>query len=636
MPAAETAVAVFGDHMTAEDAVRKLTLAGFDIKALTIVGKGFHTEATGAGFASSGDHFRFWGARGAFWGGLWGILLSGVFLTLPPMGPVVVVGHLTSTLIAVVEGTEIVDGLSAIGGALASIGVPHDSAIEYEAVIKADGVLVMAHGSADEVARGKGHHGEPRRVEGGYPLGAAKGVSGPLARWHGCMMEGAGSMKPAAGKAPEQIKAPPAPVAAQPAIAVTGPKEGATSRRWHWTWLWLAPLIAGVGALVWFFGVPLAFGPIITSAPLVRSDLVQTLVASGHIETPFRVSISSQITGVIAAIPVMEGQQVGAGDVLMRLDDSEAKASVVLAEGQLAQADARVRQVRDLTLPSAEQTLIEARATLVNTQQIYERASKLLAGGIATRVAFDDATKNLDVARGQVRAAELIVFTNSPGGADFTVAETQAAQARATLRAAGLRLGYATIKAARDGVLIWRDVEVGNVVQPGKELMRLSPVGDVQISIQIDEKNLGLVALRQQALASADAFANDRFPATVIFINPGVDLQRASVEVKLNVTKPPSYLRQDMTVSVDIEVARRPGVLVVPVADLHDFGTASPWLLALDDGRARRRPVTVGLVSAGKAEIITGLAEGDVVLPAAAKISEGARIRVRAPATPRP
>jgi HlyD family secretion protein len=357
---------------------------------------------------------------------------------------------------------------------------------------------------------------------------------------------------------------------------------------------------------------------------------VQTLVASGHVETPFRISVSSQIIGVVAAIPVAEGQEVKAGDALIQLDDHEAKASVVLAEGQLAQAEARVRQVRDLTLPSARQSLGEARATLVNMQQIFERASKLLADGVSTRVTFEEATKNLDIARGQVRSAELSVFTNSPGGADFTVAETQAAQARATLQAAQSRLGYTIISAARDGVLIWREVEVGNVVQPGKELMRLSPRGEMQIAVQIDEKNLGLIAVKQPALASADAFSKQNFPATVVFINPAVDLARASVEVKLGVAAPPPYLRQDMTVSVDIEVARRPQAIIVPVGDLHDLATGKPWLLKAEGSHARRQQVTIGLVSAGKAEVLEGLSEGSVVVPAAAKIKDGQRIRIRA------
>jgi HlyD family secretion protein len=395
--------------------------------------------------------------------------------------------------------------------------------------------------------------------------------------------------------------------------------------RWQRSRVWIAAGIAALGAAAWIYGGNFLFGPVITAMPITRADLVQTLVASGHVETPFRVTVSSQITGVVQAIPVAEGQKI-------RLDDSEAKASAVVAEGQLAQAEARVRQVRDLTLPAAEQNLGEARATLVNMQQIHARVSKLLADGVSTRVAFDEATKNLDIARAQVRNAELTVFSNRPGGADFALAETQAAQSRATLRAAQTRLGYSEIKAAREGMLIWRDVEVGNVVQPGKELMRLSPAGEMHVTIQIDEKNLGLLALQQQALVSADAFTKESFPATVVFINPAVDLQRASVEVKLSVASPPAYLRQDMTVSVDIEVARRPNAIIVPATDLHDLSDGKAWVLKVENARTTRQAVAIGLVSVGKAEVLTGLTDGDRVVPVAARIKEGARIRI----APRP
>ena len=156
-----------------------------------------------------------------------------------------------------------------------------------------------------------------------------------------------------------------------------------------------------------------------------------------------------------------------------------------------------------------------------------------------------------------MRTAELQVFTASPGGSDYVMAETQLGQAQANLETAESRLGYATISAPRDGVLITRNVERGAVVQPGKALMVLAPAGETQLVLQIDERNLGKLALGQKALASADAYPDQRFAAVVSYINPGIDITRASVEVKLTVADPPDYLRQDMTVSVDIEVAAK-------------------------------------------------------------------------------
>lgn len=395
-------------------------------------------------------------------------------------------------------------------------------------------------------------------------------------------------------------------------------------------WIWAGLAVVGAAALAWIFGAPLVFGPVVAVTPVLRADFVQTLVASGHVETPFRVTIGSQITGVVASIQVAEGQRVQAGDTLLTLDDSEARATTVQAEGQVAQAEARIRQIRELTLPSAEQSLVEATATLLSVQQAYERQKTLTANGNGSRAALEEATKNLRVARAQLRSAELQVFTNRVGGSDYVLAESQLSQAQATLAVARSRLSDYRIKTPRDGILIARDVEVGNVVQPGKQLMLVSPSGDAQIIVQIDERNLRLIALGLSALASADAYAKETFPAKIVYINPGVDLQRASVEVKLDVPAPPAYLSQDMTVSVDIEVARRPQALIVAAADIKDINGAHPWVLKAIDGHARRQAVSVGLVSSGKAEILSGLEVGDRVVSASAgPLTDGGPIRPR-------
>jgi len=395
-------------------------------------------------------------------------------------------------------------------------------------------------------------------------------------------------------------------------------------------------MVIGALAAIGYFGIPLVLGPVIEVDTVIRANFVQSVVASGHVEAPFRVNIGSQITGTVSDVPVSEGQTVKAGDILIKLDDREARAAVVQAQGAVAQSEARMRQLRELTLPAAEEALTQARATLVNAQQAFERAEKLAKDGFGTRATLDDATRALDIARAQVRSAEFQVFTNRPGGSDYVMAETQLNQAHANLATAQSRLSYTVIAAPRDGILISRNVERGNIVQPSNVLMMLSPSGDTQLVVQIDEKNLGLIALGQKALASADAFPKDTFPADVVYINPGVDLQRASVEVKLNVPEPPVYLRQDMTISVDIETASHPAALIAPAASIRGMSNGKPWVLAVQDGRAIRQPVRVGLVSAGKAEILEGLKEGDLVIPASAAITAGARVRahmapVRAP-----
>lgn len=148
-------VAIFTRHQDAEEAVRKLANGGFDMTHFSIVGQGFHSEEKVVGFYNIGDRIKFWGKNGAFWGGLWSLFFGGIFLTIPMVGPVMVLGHLAAMVVAAVEGAILVGGLSALGAALYSIGIPKDSVIEYEQTVKTDGFLVVAHGSADEMAKSK-------------------------------------------------------------------------------------------------------------------------------------------------------------------------------------------------------------------------------------------------------------------------------------------------------------------------------------------------------------------------------------------------------------------------------------------------------------------------------------------------
>ena len=390
--------------------------------------------------------------------------------------------------------------------------------------------------------------------------------------------------------------------------------------------LWGPALLASAVAL-WYFGVPYVLGPTVVVDRVVRGDFVQSVVASGNVAAPFRVNIGSQITGTVVDVPVAEGQSVKAGEKLILLDDRAARGALVLAQAGVAQAEARMRQMKELTLPTVTETLTQAQATLADAQITYDRAAGLAAKGYATKVILDDAKKALDIARAQVRAAQVQVFTDTPGGSDYVMAETQLEQARGSLSTAQSQLSNTVIMATRDGVLISRNVERGNIVQPSAILMVLSPDGVTQLVVQIDEKNLGLLAIGQHAVASADAFPKEQINATVGYINPGVDLQRASVEVKLDVAKPPAYLRQDMTISVDVEVARHPGVLIVPAAALRGGSTDKPWVLKINGTHAQRQNVKTGIVSAGRAEILDGLKEGDLVVPANAAIKDGARIR---------
>jgi len=387
----------------------------------------------------------------------------------------------------------------------------------------------------------------------------------------------------------------------------------------------LAAVVLGVAG--YFFRDALLGTPVATSV-VMRGDIVQTVVASGRVMSPQRISVSAVSTDRVVRIPVEEGQDVKRGGVLIELDDADERAAVAQARAAVAQAEARIRQIGEVALPGARQSLVGAQANMVLARQQFDRAQDLKAKGFVSAAALDDAKRNLDVAQSQLESARLSVGTYGPAGSDFVVAQTALAQARAAVEAAQARLDQSVIRAPADGTLIGRNVEPGDVVQPGKELMVLAPAGETQVVVQIDEKNLSQLRLGQSALGSADAYPHERFAAELVYVNPGIDALRGSVEVKLRIPKPPVYLRQDMTVSVDIEVGRHANVLVIPSGAVFDAAGTKPWVLAMEGGRAVKRPVTLGLKGSGSVEVVAGLAAGESVVAAAgAGVLPGQRVR---------
>ncbi len=155
MKTTDAAIGVFADHTAAEAAIKTLTSAGFPMKQLSVIGKGYHTEEKVVGFYNTSDRMKFWGTRGAFWGGMWGLFFGGVFMSVPVLGHVIVLGYLAATAISAIEGAVVVGGLSVIGAALASIGVPKDSVITYETALAADDFLVVVHGDAADIKRAR-------------------------------------------------------------------------------------------------------------------------------------------------------------------------------------------------------------------------------------------------------------------------------------------------------------------------------------------------------------------------------------------------------------------------------------------------------------------------------------------------
>ena len=147
--------ALYDTHEQAEEAVKKLQHHGFDMRQLSIVGRDYHAEENVVGYYNMGDRIMKWGGNGAFWGSMWGMLMGSAFILIPGVGPLVLAGPLVGRLVGALEGAVVVGGVSALGAALVSLGVPHDSVLQYETEIKVGKYMLLAHGTTAEVAHAR-------------------------------------------------------------------------------------------------------------------------------------------------------------------------------------------------------------------------------------------------------------------------------------------------------------------------------------------------------------------------------------------------------------------------------------------------------------------------------------------------
>lgn len=354
------------------------------------------------------------------------------------------------------------------------------------------------------------------------------------------------------------------------------------------------------------------------SMPGYRLDarpLVQSVVATGRVLSVSRAQVGSEVTGVVLERRVQEGDVVAPGDVLVVL-----RADDLLA--QTRAAEAALDQLRKSTRPQSEVAQRQAQAQLDQAEREVERRRDLFARGLIAREVTEQAEQAAIVARVAAQTARLAAESLAAGGPEEQVLQEQLAAARAALAKTVIRSQVA-------GIVLTRNAEPGDLVQPGRVLFDIARTGDTEILVPFDEKNLSLLSVGQQANCIADAYPNAVFSAEVSLIVPRVDPQRGTVDVRLKVRPVPEFLRQDMTVSVTVQTASRQRALAIPNDALLDVAAeqASVWLVR--EGRARRVSVRLGLRSSTLTEVVDGLSAGDWVLaPGELSVHEGARVRV--------
>lgn len=353
-------------------------------------------------------------------------------------------------------------------------------------------------------------------------------------------------------------------------------------------------------------------GPEMPGYRVETRPLVQRVVASGEVSSQSVALVGSEITGLVAARHVREGDQVRAGDLLIELRDDEQKA-------RLGEAEAALQQLMDSARPQAEASLREAQNNLEQARRERERREKLFDRQLLASEPLEQARRAELTARVLHERARLNAASLAAGGSEER-------QLRQRIEAARATLAKTRIHARHDGLVQTRNVEPGDLVQPGRTLLEIARSGSREILLPLDEKNLAPVAIGQAARIVADAYPEQVVDARVSFIAPGIDRARGTVDVHLELLELADFLRQGMTVSVNIETDRRDQALVLPNDALRARNGRSATVLRLTEGQVQRAPVRLGLLGTAMSEVVEGLQAGDLVVLGEAE--EGQRIRL--------
>lgn len=359
-------------------------------------------------------------------------------------------------------------------------------------------------------------------------------------------------------------------------------------------------------------------GPEVPGYQLELRPLVQRVVASGEVDSQSLARVGSEITGVVKARHVREGDRVSAGDLLLELRDDEQQA-------RLREAEAALRQLVESQRPQAQAALREAQSDLLQATRERERRDELFQRQLIAAEQREQARQAETRARVRQDRAQLTATAAAAGGSDEQVLQQRLAAARAAL-------DKTRIRAQVDGVVQLREVEPGDQVQPGRTLLQIAGTNSREISreiiVPLDEKDLGPVALGQSAVVIADAYPLQPLEAKVSFIAPAIDTSRGTIDIHLDVLEPAQFLRQGMTVSVDIRTGSRDQALVLSNDALHKRqGGRAEVLRWSTDRQVERVPVRLGLQGTALTEIVDGVSAGDIII--SDEVAEGQRVRVR-------
>ncbi len=369
------------------------------------------------------------------------------------------------------------------------------------------------------------------------------------------------------------------------------------------------------------------------------------LNATGYIVAAHKIEVGSKVMGKVAWIGVDKGDHVKEGQVIVRLEDQEYRAQLEQARGQLVNLQAHLAELehgsRPQEIAGAKADLEQARADMINARVSLNRTRQLTDQKIMSSQSLDDAQAKYDAAVARVASLEerFRLTELGPRQEEIDAARGQVLQAKGTVDFYQNQLDNTVIKAPVTGTILEREVEKGEFVTTGfvgdrgakGYVVSEADLNDLEVELDISQNDFAKLAHDQRGWVTTDAYPDRRYDGYIHQIAPEANRQKATVQVKVKILKPDAYLRPDMNASVAFYSEQKAGaaapkaVVVVPASAVHDGA-----VFVVLDGRAVRRPVTVGATASQGVRIEQGLNGGeDLIASPPAGLKDGDRVRVR-------
>jgi HlyD family secretion protein len=425
--------------------------------------------------------------------------------------------------------------------------------------------------------------------------------------------------------------------------------------RWATRWI-----VTGVLVFIGLGVARVAYTKLTAATPvqIVRVHALETgasgapdavvLNATGYIVAHHEIEVAAKVIGRVLWICCEKGDRVKQGGIIARLEDDEYRAQVQQAKGNLDSLEAKLAEAEHGSRPEeiavADANLKQAQADMEDARVTLDRTKPLVAQGIMSKQTYDDALSKFDNAAARVNSLRKTydLAKIGPRVEEIQALRGQVEQARGVLALAETQLANTIVRAPVDGTVLERAVEKGEFIttsfvgDKGAKgyVVSLADLNDLQVELDIAQNDFSKLKMNQRGIITTDAFPDRKYEGRIEEMSPEANRQKATVQVKVKVLQPDSYLRPEMNASVSFIADEKPAQVTdahpEPLIYVPAAAVKNDTVFVVLAGRAIRRPVKTGNTSSSGVEIKQGLIGGeDLIVNPPADLKEGARVEAR-------